>query len=60
MKNKDDITIFEGIQNFSGEQTPEFCGRDARMVFNSIGQDASRFVIYKDGPAWTMGGRMPN
>ena len=51
--------IFEGIQNSSREQTPEFCGRDARMVFNSIGQDASRFEVYKDGPAWTMGGRTP-
>ena len=49
-------TVFEGIQNSSRKQTPEFCGRDARMVFNSIGQDASRFEIYKDGPAWTMGG----
>ena len=52
-------TIFEGIQNSSREQTPEFCGRDARMVFNSIGQDASRFEIYKDSPAWTMGRRTP-
>ena len=29
------------------------------MVFNSIGQDANRFEVYKDGPAWTMGGRPP-
>jgi hypothetical protein len=28
-------------------------------VFDSIGQDAGRFEIYKDGPAWTMGGRGP-
>ena len=52
-------TIFEGIQNSSRQQTPEFCGRDARMVFNSIGQDASRFEIYKDGSAWTMDSRAP-
>lgn len=41
---------FEGIQNSRREQPVEFCGRDARMVFNGIGHDASRFEIYKDGP----------
>jgi len=51
--------VFEGIQNSERDQTPEFCGREARMVFDSIGQDAGRFEIYKDGPAWTMGGRNP-
>jgi predicted dehydrogenase len=57
---KEDCTvIFEGVQNSSRNQTPEFCGRDARMVFNAIGQDAGRFEVYADGPAWTMGGRSP-
>jgi predicted dehydrogenase len=48
---------FEGIQNSSRNQTPEFIGRDARMIFDGIGQDAGRFEIYKDETAWTMGGR---
>ena len=49
---------FEGIQNSRREQSPEFCGRDARMVFNSIGQDASRFEVYKDTGASTTGRRV--
>ena len=48
---------FEGVQNSHREQTPEFVGRNARMVFNDIGQSANRFEIYGDAPAWTMGGR---
>jgi predicted dehydrogenase len=51
--------VFEGVQNSAREQTPEFVGRDARMIFNGIGQDAGRFEIYADGPAWAMGGRAP-
>jgi predicted dehydrogenase len=51
--------IFEGIQNSRRNQTPEFVGRDARMVFNAIGQAAGRFVIYDDGPAWRMSSKPP-
>ena len=48
---------FEGVQNSNRQQSPEFCGKDARMIYNGIGQDANRFEIYEDGPAWSMGGR---
>jgi len=58
-EQRDCTLIFEGVENSSREQTPEFCGRDARMVFNGIGQDASRFEIYRDGPAMPMEGRPP-
>ncbi len=50
-------TVFEGIQNSNRNQTPEFIGRNGRMIFNSIGQDASRFEVYEDVAAWTMGGQ---
>jgi len=57
---KHDCTAtFEGIQNSGREQTPEFCGRNGRMIYNGIGQDASRFEIYEDGAAWRMGARPP-
>lgn len=43
---------FEGIQNSKRLQPPEFVGRDARMIFNDIGQAASRFEVYADGRAY--------
>jgi len=43
---------FEGIQNSKRMQTPEFVGRDARMIFNDIGQAASRFEVYADDRAY--------
>jgi predicted dehydrogenase len=51
--------IFEGVQNSNRGQTPEYCGREGRLIFNEIGQGAGRFEVYKDGNAWRMGGRPP-
>ncbi len=46
--------MFEGVQNSKRDQTPEFCGKDGRLVFDKIGQSASRFVVHEDGPAWKL------
>ena len=43
---------FEGIQNSKRLHPPEFVGRDARMIFNDIGQAASRFEVYADERAY--------
>ncbi len=43
---------FEGVQNSKRNQPPEFIGRNSRMIFNAIGQSASRFEVYADGPAY--------
>jgi predicted dehydrogenase len=45
---------FEGIQNSGRQQYPEFCGKNGRIVYNSIGQSASKYEVYKDGPAFRM------
>ena len=37
--------------NSRRSQTPEYIGREGRMIFNSIGQSASQFEIYGDEPA---------
>lgn len=50
---------FEGVLNSRRDQTPEFLGKDARMIYNSIGQGADRFEIYADEPAWRMDSRQP-
>ena len=41
-----------GIQNSARQQPPEYCGKQARLIFNTIGQSAGRFEIYADGNAW--------
>jgi predicted dehydrogenase len=43
---------FEGSMNSNRRQTPEFIGRNGRMIFNEIGQDASMFETYADEPAY--------
>jgi len=43
---------FEGSMNSRRKQTPEFIGRDGRLVFNDIGQNATRFATYADEPAY--------
>jgi predicted dehydrogenase len=49
---KQNCTVtFEGCMNSRRVQTPEFVGREGRMIFNEIGQDASMFEIYADEPA---------
>lgn len=38
--------------NTSRQQTPEYIGRDGRMVFNAIGQNASQFEIFPNVSAY--------
>ena len=45
--------------NSKREQPPEYIGRDGRIIFNGIGQDANRFWVYPDGPAFPHMGQMP-
>ncbi len=48
---KQNCTVtFEGSMNSKRTQTPEYIGRDGRAIFSGIGQDASLFEIYADGP----------
>ncbi len=44
--------MFEGCMNSSRQQPPEYVGKNGRIIFNAIGQDASQFHIYDDGPAY--------
>lgn len=43
---------FDGCMNSGREQPPEYIGKSGRLIFNAIGQDANRFLIYPDGPAY--------
>jgi predicted dehydrogenase len=48
---------FEGCMNSNRKQTPELMGRNGRLIFNDIGQDASMFEIYADEPAYELARR---
>jgi len=50
---------FEGIQNSSRQQPPEYLGKDGRLIFNAIGHNATAFTIYPDGNAWADPSRAP-
>jgi len=43
---------YEGSFNTRRQQTPEYIGREGRMVFNAIGQNASQFEIFPDASAY--------
>jgi len=43
---------FEGCMNSRRQQPPEYVGKNGRVMFNTIGQSASRFHVYGDGPAY--------
>lgn len=58
-EDHDCTAIFEGIMNSNRMQTPEFIGREGRIVYNGIGQDANRYEVYPDAPAWRMGDSLP-
>jgi predicted dehydrogenase len=46
---KHDCTVlFEGCMNSRRSQSPEYIGREGRMIFNTIGQNATQFEIYGD------------
>lgn len=38
--------------NSKREPPPEYIGREGRLIFNGIGQDANRFWIYPAAPAF--------
>lgn len=42
------VVNFEGCMNSRRSQTPEYIGRQGRMIFDSIGQNASQFEIFSD------------
>ena len=44
---------FEGCMNSRRQQTPEFIGRNGRMIFSEIGQNASLFETFGDVPAYS-------
>lgn len=50
---------FEGCMNSGRQQPPEYVGKNGRIIFNAIGQSASRFYVYDDGPAYPHMGREP-
>jgi len=43
---------FEGCMNSHRQQPPEYVGREGRLIFSDIGQNASKFVVYDDGVAF--------
>ena len=50
---KQDCSVtFEGCMNSSREQPPEYIGKNGRIFFNAIGQDADHFVVYPDTNAF--------
>lgn len=48
---------FEGIMNSNRDQPPEYIGRDGRLIFNAIGQNAHTYHIYGDHAAYPHIGR---
>lgn len=50
---------FEGCMNSKRIQPPEYIGRNGRIIFNGIGQDANRFWVYPDDIAYPHTGKMP-
>ncbi len=50
-EKKDCIVTFEGCMNSRRSQSPEYIGRNGRVIFNSIGQNASQFEVYGDEAA---------
>jgi len=51
-EKRDCTVMFEGCMNSGREQTPEFIGRNGRVIFNEIGQSASLFEVYGDETAY--------
>ena len=50
-EDKDCSVIYEGCMNSRRSQSPEYIGREGRMIFNSIGQNASLFEVFGDEAA---------
>jgi len=47
-EEKDCIVTYEGSMNSRRGQTPEYIGRNGRIVYNDIGQNASMFEVFDD------------
>ena len=45
--------------NSRRQQPPEYIGRNGRIIFNAIGQNATRFHVYDDGAAYAHMHRKP-
>jgi hypothetical protein len=50
-EKQDCTVVYEGCMNSRRSQAPEYIGREGRVIFNTIGQNASQFEIYGDEPA---------
>ncbi len=54
---KQNCTVtFEGCMNSNRCQAPEYIGKDGRLVFDGIGQDAANYNIFDDKPAYPFKG----
>lgn len=51
-EKKNCTVTFQGCMNSSRDQTPEYIGRNGRIIFNSIGQSANMFEVYADEKAY--------
>ncbi len=47
-EDKDCTVVFQGCMNSNRNQTPEYIGRNGRIIFDSIGQSAKMFEVYPD------------
>jgi predicted dehydrogenase len=56
-EDKDCTVLFEGCMNSRRSQTPEYIGREGRMIFSDIGQNANLFEIYPDARAHEIAAR---
>lgn len=56
-EEKDCTVIYQGCMNSRRSQSPEYIGRNGRMIFNSIGQNATMFEIYGDETAHRIASR---
>ncbi len=50
-EENDCMVTYEGCMNSRRGQSPEYIGRDGRLIYNSIGQNASMFEIFDDESA---------
>jgi predicted dehydrogenase len=50
---------FEGCMNSERQQYPEYIGKNGRIVFNGIGQDANRFALCEDASIFAFDSQPP-
>lgn len=54
---KDCVVTYEGSMNSRRSQTPEYIGREGRVIFNDIGQNANLFEVYANERAYQIARR---